>query len=555
MVVCLLASAFVALGTSSAQASFEYLCRAKTVDEVRACDDSGYADNMHKSWWRAYSGHNCTNYAGYRMSIAGVPTPPGPMGNGEKWAASARKLGYRVDTTPEVGSIGTWENVKGINHVVYVEQVGPGWIIYSDDTYSNREFRRIKVTVGEKWYPKLFIHFQDALESKPEILAAPSGLTAKPTSDTSLAVDWKAVAGAGGYRVEYATKSDFSNAKVLSAGSQQTAVTGLSASTTYHLRVAAVSAKDPTVTSPYGSVIAASTVAATPTGLVFNRITTDSIFVSWKAVEGAKTYRLQYSTTPDRSDAKYVDVAAPATTTTLSNLRPGTTYTVRAAVAEANGPALGSYTAAPYPVVMTREVPQPTPPATPQRVTMSSVTASSMKVTWQAVPGAAHYRVQYSTKTNRSDAKYVNVAAPATSLSITKLKPNTTYYVRVAVVATNNGAALSAYSPAPYPKAKTAQAKPSTPGGVKITAVSSNTMKVSWKPVAGAAHYRVQYSTKTNRSDAKYANVKGNSTSLTLKRLKRNTRYYVRVAVVAKGNGAALSSYTKAPYPTVKTKK
>jgi surface antigen len=161
MVTSVIVGASLVVAGSPAQAAMTYLCRAKTKAEIKVCDTSGYADYMDKSWWNAYAGHNCTNYASYRMALAGVAFP-GRLGNGYEWAGSARKYGFAVDTIPAVGSIGTWEGVSGINHVVYVEQVGDGWIIYSDDSYTSKVWSRIKVNVGDKWYPNRFIHFNDA---------------------------------------------------------------------------------------------------------------------------------------------------------------------------------------------------------------------------------------------------------------------------------------------------------------------------------------------------------------------------------------------------------
>ncbi|HPU14021.1 MAG TPA: Ig-like domain repeat protein [Aeromicrobium sp.] len=157
----LVLAALVPISTSAS--AFTLICTAKTKTEVAACDTSGYAkvmDNMH---WRMYAGHNCTNYAAYRMKAAGVPEPKILMGNARDWAANATKLGYVVDQRPAKGSIAQWS--KAASHVAYVEEVGDGYMVLSEDSYTSKTYRRYKVLSTDKWYPESFIHFKDLGES------------------------------------------------------------------------------------------------------------------------------------------------------------------------------------------------------------------------------------------------------------------------------------------------------------------------------------------------------------------------------------------------------
>ncbi len=152
--------------------AYTLYCSGKTIDEVKACDTSGFADHMHKSYWRAYAGHNCTNYAAYRMSIAGVPTPKDKMGNASEWVASAKKLGYTVNTTPAVGAVAAWKASQ--NHVGYVEEVGKGYLVISDSSYSAKVFKRYRVNTTDSWYPSEFIHFLGAPVTTPTPAPTPT---------------------------------------------------------------------------------------------------------------------------------------------------------------------------------------------------------------------------------------------------------------------------------------------------------------------------------------------------------------------------------------------
>ncbi len=176
-----LVTVFAFVATSPAQAYTLY-CSGKTAAEVAACDTSDFATRMNKSYWGAYSGHNCTNYAAYRMSIAGVPTPKIRMGNGNEWAANARTLGYVVNKTPAVGAIAAWALPN--NHVGYVEEVGSNYIVVSDSSYSAKVFKRYRVDKTDKWYPNEFIHFLGGIKPTPTPTPTPSP-TATPTAKPS----------------------------------------------------------------------------------------------------------------------------------------------------------------------------------------------------------------------------------------------------------------------------------------------------------------------------------------------------------------------------------
>lgn len=65
-------------------------------------------------------------------------------------------------------------------------------------------------------------------------------------------------------------------------------------------------------------------------------------------------------------------------------------------------------------------------------------------------------------------------------------------------------------------------------------------VKLSWDKVDGANKYAVYYSTKYNGEYKKYGNV--SKTSVTLKNLKKNTRYYVKIKSLKTTNGKTFSS-------------
>ncbi len=150
MAVCVLA-----LATPAAAANGQVLCSSAGY----GCAGGGY--DGHDSWgyWRsgstnAYGPHNCTAYAAYRADKNGAPNP-GNLGDAAMWATNARAKGIPVDGTPAVGAIAQFNS----GHVAYVDEVGPGYVITSDDNYLYNVTTRQRRTQASGW-PDNFIHFK-----------------------------------------------------------------------------------------------------------------------------------------------------------------------------------------------------------------------------------------------------------------------------------------------------------------------------------------------------------------------------------------------------------
>jgi surface antigen len=146
------------------QRASAYLCTGYVACSKLGYTASGYRAVSDKMYWRMYSGHNCTNYAAYRMVKSGMPNtrPWSGGGNASEWG---RYMARITDATPVVGSIAWWRaNAPGTGssgHVAYVEQVVSSTeIVISEDSWGGDfHWRRIRKVDG-RW-PSGFIHFND----------------------------------------------------------------------------------------------------------------------------------------------------------------------------------------------------------------------------------------------------------------------------------------------------------------------------------------------------------------------------------------------------------
>ena len=107
--------------------------------------------------------------------------------------------------------------------------------------------------------------------------------------------------------------------------------------------------------------------------------TTTTLTVKWKAVAGATTYRVQYSTSKKMTKAKYQ--REESTTATLTKLKTGKTYYVKVRVIDEDGRNLSKYSSAlkiktPKKDPVSSTVPSPSPTPTPSATHSPSPTAS-----------------------------------------------------------------------------------------------------------------------------------------------------------------------------------
>lgn len=114
----------------SAQAGWlNPLCIGFSTCNSKNLGNAGYQNEYKIRHWGMYGGHNCTNYAAYRLIKAGVPNLNFPAGQGDayNWSNIATQRGYLTDKSPRVGDI-AWFGKNALpgmywGHVAYVESI------------------------------------------------------------------------------------------------------------------------------------------------------------------------------------------------------------------------------------------------------------------------------------------------------------------------------------------------------------------------------------------------------------------------------------------------
>ena len=209
-----------------------------------------------------------------------------------------------------------------------------------------------------------------------------------------------------------------------------------------------------------------------------NSATSGKPMLTWKAVEGATSYRI-YRSTAKGSGYSLLGTTT-ATSYTNTGAKAGTTYYYR--VKACNDAGLS-----PYSNIVSGQVKSVTPkPSAPVVKIGHSAASGKPMLTWNAVSGATSYKVYRTTSQNGTYSLLGTVTA--TSYTNTGAKAGVTYYYKVKAV---NSAGESAYSNIVSGRATVTtltMGHSSTSGKPMLT----------WKAVSGAASYRVYRATAKN---------------------------------------------------------
>ncbi|MDQ3158042.1 MAG: fibronectin type III domain-containing protein [Actinomycetota bacterium] len=181
---------------------------------------------------------------------------------------------------------------------------------------------------------------------------------------------------------------------------------------------------------------------------------------------------------------------------------------------------------------------------TPTGLKATARTSSAVDLTWTAVKNAPRYRIQLATKSDMSDAVYHRVTA--NHREMTGLKANTKYYFKVRVITADGGnltSYTSAVSATTNKSASSSASSMPTPGGLKSTGHTMDTVSLAWNAVTNAPRYRIQMAKNSAMSGATYFRV--TPTNRVMTGLTKNTKYYFKVRVIT-ADGVNLSPYSAA---------
>ena len=367
--------------------------------------------------------------------------------------------------------------------------------------------------------------------SAPSPAVTPAAVPGAPANVTAIAgdglavVSWSAPASAGGSAITGYTVTASGGASVTVGGGVTVAtISGLSDGTPYTFTVTATNALGTGLPSVATPPVTPASVPGAPAGVTASA-GNGSALVSWTAPPGNGSAIISYAVTP--AGGAPVTVAGTVTSTTVTGLSNGSSYTFT--VTASNGVGTGPASAASAPVVPAAV------PGAPTGVTATAAAASAL-VSWTA-PASGGSPISGYTVTPGGTTP-MPVGGSATSATITGLSNGSSYAFTVAAINAVGTGLPSAASPAVTPAAV-----PDAPAGVSASA-SAGSALVSWTAPAANGSAITGYT--VTASSGVTASIGGTATSLTFNGLVNGSSYTFTVAAT-NGVGTGAASAASAP--------
>lgn len=219
-------------------------------------------------------------------------------------------------------------------------------------------------------------------------------------------------------------------------------------------------------------LINASCVASTgtiPSGLSTSNITASSATLTWNATNGATNYTAQFR---NIGSTTWLTVGTTSSTSiALSNLNGATGYEWQVK-SDCSGFSNSS-------VFTTSTVSNCNAPT---GLLSSSITGVSAQLTWNTVPGASRYTVQYKKSNSNSWISLTSISSNTTTVS--GLNGSTTYTWRVSANCSGNSSTASF---------TTASSGCLVPVGCSSSNITRSDVRFSWSASPGASTYTIGY--------------------------------------------------------------
>ncbi len=208
-------------------------------------------------------------------------------------------------------------------------------------------------------------------------------------------------------------------------------------------------------------------------------------------------------------------------------------FTVLSQNPTAGSPVYGNHSRITVKLIVAEKAPTPSPtsakPGKPENVKAVAESASSIKVSWDAVSDAAGYQVWRGTSANGTFTAIGSVTT--TSRVSTGLTAGTTYYYKVRSYKMVEGQKVYG----DYSSVVSAETLLAKPAGVKAVSESATSVNVSWNAVSGAAGYQVWRGTSSTGTFTAVGSVTG--TNRVCSGLTTGTTYYFKVRAYKEVSG------------------
>ncbi len=343
----------------------------------------------------------------------------------------------------------------------------------------------------------------------PNVPAAPTSLSVDNITQTAARLNWTKSSGATSYEVNGGALSQWTDVGDVATYT----FSGLTANTTYNLRVRAVNRAGNSGPAAF-SASTLPNIPAAPTGLADSAHTQNGITLSWTKSPGATGYKVQVNSGD-------VTTLSDVATHTFSGLSADTSYTLKViAFNRAGDSSAASVSASTL----------PNAPDAPTSLQTSGITQTAITLGWTKSAGATAYKVQVDSGT-------VATLGDVATHTFSGLTADTSYTLKV--IASNAGGDSSEVSVSE----STLPNLPAAPTSLSVDNITQTAARLNWTKSSGATSYEVNGGALSQWTDV------GDVATYTFSGLTANTTYNLRVRAVNRAGNSGPAAFSASTLP------
>jgi hypothetical protein len=364
--------------------------------------------------------------------------------------------------------------IVGNSSWITTNTTGTSIVLNSLTTASNYEYELQSVCSGGN---SAFSASENFTTTGSATCGLPSALISTSISTTSATLSWTGVSGVTSYNVRYRIVGS-SSWITINTTATSIVLNSLIQASNYEFQVQSVcSFGNSAFTSSANFTTATAPTCGLPANLSSSSITTTAATISWTGSSGVTSYNIRYRIV---GSSIWSTASSTSASTLLNTLTQSSTY-------EFQVQSVCSFGNSAFSASANFTTASPATCGIPSNLSTSSVTSTTVTLTWTGLSGIISYNLKYRLV---GTSIWTNINTTGSTIILNGLSPASTYEYQVQSVCASGSSAFTSSANFTTPTTPVACGIPSN---LSATSVTTTGAVLSWSAISGATTYNIEY--------------------------------------------------------------